>query len=317
MPDNQIIAAVIVTYNRLNKLKVTIEKSLECGFDKIIVIDNGTTDGTTDWLNTLEDETLITVRLEDNIGGSGGFYEGFKFAVNNLNVDWICCYDDDAYPVENAIDKIRDMNLEGVYGVCAAVFLKNNDISEMNRPYKSPYRRFGSAFKTILKGDSLNHMSDSDFYSNRMQTVDGCSFVGFFLNMKYIHQTNEYPDPDLFIYSDDSIYTCQMTRSGYNILFNPNIQFIHDCETLSGNGLVEPVWKTYYLYRNGLFWLKKESYLWYLVLMPVKLLIWIKRGLGSDKKAAYYKLTFISVLDAISMKKNKSLKDVINLLKGM
>ena len=69
---------VIVTYNRLNDLKVCIEnvkgqtyKNLD-----ILVVNNGSTDGTTEYLAA---QTDIKVINQNNLGGAGGFYAGMKY----------------------------------------------------------------------------------------------------------------------------------------------------------------------------------------------------------------------------------------------
>lgn len=63
---------VIVTYNRLKDLKVCVEnvkgqtyKDLD-----ILVVNNGSTDGTTEYL---AQQTGIKVINQDNLGGAGGF----------------------------------------------------------------------------------------------------------------------------------------------------------------------------------------------------------------------------------------------------
>ena len=66
-------AAVIVTYNRKDKLKKAIECLKKQIFkpEKIIIIDNASTDGTQVVLEDYKDDDLIKyVRLEDNLGGA-------------------------------------------------------------------------------------------------------------------------------------------------------------------------------------------------------------------------------------------------------
>ena len=64
------IASVIVTYNRLELLKRTVSalRKQSQKLDLIIVIDNGCTDGTHEWL---DGETDLCVIHQDNVGGFG------------------------------------------------------------------------------------------------------------------------------------------------------------------------------------------------------------------------------------------------------
>ena len=66
------ILAVVVTYNRINDLKLCINSlrnQTYRDFD-ILIVDNGSTDGTKEFVDSLED---IIVIHQDNLGGAGGF----------------------------------------------------------------------------------------------------------------------------------------------------------------------------------------------------------------------------------------------------
>lgn len=94
------VAAVIVTYNRLEELKknICMLQQQTRILDEIYVIDNSSTDGTEVYLRELEKKNLIVhCRLENNIGGAGGFAYGFERAVKD-GYDWIWLMDDDGRP---------------------------------------------------------------------------------------------------------------------------------------------------------------------------------------------------------------------------
>ena len=103
--------AVIVTYNRIGELR----RSLKCythqtrPIDRLIVVDNCSTDGTVEYLQLWEkrDEgvTKEVVYLPSNMGGSGGFHHGLKKMLTYEDIDWIWVADDDAYPVLDAFEK--------------------------------------------------------------------------------------------------------------------------------------------------------------------------------------------------------------------
>lgn len=64
-------SALIVTYNRLEKLKVSIANTVKLNFTAIMVVNNGSTDGTLEWLATLSDPRVIVLNLPSNTGGAG------------------------------------------------------------------------------------------------------------------------------------------------------------------------------------------------------------------------------------------------------
>ena len=98
------IAAVVVTYNRLNVLQECTNslRNQTHKVDEIIVVNNSTTDGTLDWLNSQKDLTVIT---QENSGGAGGFHTGIKAAYEN-GYDWIWCMDDDTEPEMTALEQL-------------------------------------------------------------------------------------------------------------------------------------------------------------------------------------------------------------------
>ena len=70
------IIAVVVTYNRRELLKRNIAcLRLNTPVSSIVVVNNGSTDGTGAWLDEQEDLTVIH---QENVGGSGGFYRGIQ-----------------------------------------------------------------------------------------------------------------------------------------------------------------------------------------------------------------------------------------------
>ena len=102
------VGVVLVTFNRLDKLKVALDK-----YDKqtlvpeyILVVDNHSNDGTKEYLEQWVGEEAAYKKyvhtLSSNTGGAGGFYKGMEEAVK-LDAEWIWLSDDDAYPRPDCI----------------------------------------------------------------------------------------------------------------------------------------------------------------------------------------------------------------------
>ena len=137
------IFVVLVTYNRLEKLKIALN-SYEVQSRKpthIIVVNNNSSDGTSEFLkewelsSTLSKHTVINTGK--NLGGAGGFYIGMKKAIE-LGADWIWVADDDAYPDNNAFKvlsiTIGNNTFSDVACFCGAVYIgKSNSIDTDHR----------------------------------------------------------------------------------------------------------------------------------------------------------------------------------------
>ena len=104
-------SVVIVTYNRLNLLKECISCVLTQTLpaNEIFIINNCSTDGTTDYLNDVSktEKNIFVNHQAENLGGAGGFYVGVEQAVKGRS-DWIVIIDDDAM-----LDKNYLLNILG------------------------------------------------------------------------------------------------------------------------------------------------------------------------------------------------------------
>ena len=94
------IAALVVTYNRLNALQSALPQVLAEPFAHVLVVDNASTDGTAAWLAGLDDPRLQVLHLKENTGGAGGFAAGLK-ALSGF--DWYVLADDDAWPAKGCL----------------------------------------------------------------------------------------------------------------------------------------------------------------------------------------------------------------------
>lgn len=273
------IDIVIVTFNRLEKLKHT----LVC-YEKqtikprtIIVVNNNSSDGTKEYLDEWKDvkssfEKHI-INLDDNIGGSGGFYEGQKFALG-LNPDWIMLADDDAYPAVNMIEEfvkfVSSHNTNNTAAICAEVLRTDGSIDTSHR---SRYHLVKGLFYERTR--SLNEDYDNEWFD-----IDLLSYVGCFLKKEALINVG-LVNPDYFIYSDDSEHSLRLKKYG-NIICVPAIKIIHDEQFAKRTDNI--TWKDYYGYRNEINMLKRHHF--------IAAITWTRRQLKllkhfPDKKKVY------------------------------
>ena len=116
--------ALIVTFNRLGKLKKTVEETLKLEFTNIVIVNNGSTDGTQAWLSSIVDTRVIVLTLTENTGGAGGFKTGSQYICEQLASDWVFFYDDDAYPYPDTLKSFSQLDKRG-----CRVFLLSTEIT--------------------------------------------------------------------------------------------------------------------------------------------------------------------------------------------
>ena len=245
------IVAVVVTHNRQPQLAQTVTRLLAERVDHLIVVDNASTDGTAEWLATVNDLRLQVLRLDENRGGAGGFAAGMAHATAQFDPDWVLVMDDDARPEPGALARFRAMDRSGLGAVAAAVYKPDGGICDMNRPSVNPFWHRDAFLKTLRGGGRMGfHLPDSAYSTDTLTPIDAASFVGLFLSRAAIAATG-LPDARLFIYGDDVLYTLSMRRAGIAMAFAPALHFHHDFKTFDGESRAfRPLWKTYYHHRN-------------------------------------------------------------------
>lgn len=241
------IIAVIVTYNRLELLKRAIKyvQNQTYALTEIIVINNGSTDGTSEWL---AQENKITVINQANVGGAGGFYTGIKTAYTH-GADWIWCMDDDVYPTDSCLDTLLSyVDKINNIGIICPRRLQNGAIV---------YGETKSFNLTNPLRPLNNFLSENEVGREELVQIEGMAFEGPLISRSVVDRIG-YPNRDLFIFFDDSDYSYRAVLAGFYVMY---------CKNAILNKELFPVkkmkakeyrnnWKLFYDIRNKAFFSK-------------------------------------------------------------
>ena len=297
------LTAVIVTHNRCQKLQHTLAATLAQPFSAVIVVDNASTDGTRAWLAGQHDPRLHLILSEQNSGGAGGFAQGMIAALN-YDPDWLVCYDDDAYPAPDALQQFTALDLGNTDSAAAAVYYPDGRLCEMNRPSYNPFWHPRKLLRTALgvftgRARGAFHVTDSAYQGAEALPIDSSSFVGFFVRADWVRRL-PLPEPGLFIYGDDVLYTLNLTKHGARHRFLPTVRFIHDCSTFqTARRGYHPLWKAYFTYRNGLLIYRMAAGVWFYPVALLKALLWLAAVRHYRNKRRYLRLWWQAVRDGI------------------
>lgn len=240
------VGAVVVTYNRLEKLKTALlfyeEQIYKPNY--ILVVNNNSNDGTGDFLNNWKNESgkieHKVLTLEKNIGGSGGFYEGLK-AARDMQADWIFVADDDAYPERDCLQifmkYIKTHDYLKLSALCATVYT-GNKIDTWHR------RRLGKCYGIVV----IENKIQAEEYQKESFELDLFSYVGSLLKKEAVLRAG-LPEKNFFISYDDSEHSLRMRKLG-KIVCLPKAGVIHDTADIEGN---VTTWKKYYGLRNKIY----------------------------------------------------------------
>ena len=311
------LAAVVVTYNRLDKLKATVARLLESPateLSALVVVDNASTDGTGAWLATLQDPRLDVLAQPVNLGGAGGFETGMRHAVAAHDPDWLVLMDDDAHPAPGALAAFHGLDKSGWDALAAAVYFPDGTICEMNRPSRNPFWHREVFWRTARGGRDGFHIPPASYEEDGLR-IDVTSFVGLFLSRTAIDRVG-YPDGRLFLYAEDGLYTLGLSAAGGYIRFAPQIRFEHDCQTFAGrqNGTFHPLWKAYYYHRNLLLLYRDAAGPWFPLAFAVFVPKWMwKMRAHPNARGAFLRLVRRAIRDGLAQRLNVDHAEILAL----
>jgi hypothetical protein len=222
-PNPEILVG-IVTLNRRAKLEATLQECSIRGFHRIVVLDNGSTDGTADFLRS--QPHLHAIVNAHNEGGSSGFNRIMRYFAESTSAQWLLLFDDDAYPTFSELELRSYLAGDASNNRPAYAFkvtYPGGGLCEMNRPGvnildKSPLRAMLGRF----------HVADSTGGC----LVDFASFVGILLRRETVMQSG-WVSKQFFLYSDDTYYTLGISSRLGGIWYCPRFALIHDCNRSS------------------------------------------------------------------------------------
>ncbi|WP_373695146.1 glycosyltransferase family 2 protein [Actinomycetospora aeridis] len=199
------VAAIIVSFNRRQTLIecLTSLTAQSRPLDLILVIDNGSTDGTVEEVQ--RDFPRVALELQPyNRGGAGGFSEGVNRALQ-AGCDYVWLMDDDVVPDHQALEKLRD-GLDAYPAsrrpvlATSLVLDAHQNLGPRNRCV--PSRDYAALADAAAKG----HLA-----------IRASSFVAPLIDLSVSAQT-ALPIADYFIWHDDTEYTTRVCQHGGGIL---------------------------------------------------------------------------------------------------
>ena len=239
------IIAVVVTFNRLELLKRTVA-SLRANrpVDRIVVVNNGSTDGTYEWLEEAKDNQLTPVH-QNNVGGSGGFSRGMDEALR-MGADWIWCMDDDVFPHADCLEHMLPLTAgENVALVAPRRLMEGKVFTNDFTAYD-----FVHPFRSLYKG-KLRKLPPAD----SPVAIAGTAFEGPLIRAEAVRRIG-LPNKDLFIFCDDTDYCLRLYLAGYAMTTAP--QALMDKQRFfSADSWAErnrkKKWKRFYQVRNSTY----------------------------------------------------------------
>jgi len=288
------VVAVVVTRNRLPMLQKCIDairkQTRPC--DHIIVVDNGSDDGTDLWL---KDQNDLSALRQTNTGGAGGFHTGIAAALRD-GYESVWLMDDDVIPSGNCLELLL-CNLHPGVGFVAPLVTTpagSRQLCHHKRFHRFPYLREFCAMS--------NDLLDRELPNGGLVRIEANGFVGLLVSCTAIRAIG-LPRKGFFITWDDTEFTFRITRTfpGY-VLVGATVEH-HNAVVASSNSNQLPPWRFYYQWRNRIL------FSWTVDPFPLPILVALRVAVGAGTRTiidgrrplrTYFRALWYAVRDGVS-----------------
>lgn len=245
-----LISVVMLNWNGLEDTKrciATLRKSTYPNFE-IIIVDNGSADGSKEWLKAQDD--VVLVDLPENLGVTGGHNKGYEAAkgefIANLNNDTVVDQDW-LWALYRPMEK--DEKIAVVGGKAYEWDDNNPKYDESNDYFTYQVVDLFGGYAHTMRGGALE------------ASVNSISTVGALMRRSAIEQVG-YFDNDFFAYYDETDQFARFKRAGYKIIYTPEAKLWH---MIGGSTRGFPYFYLYHMHRNRFMFAVKnydQEYLW-------------------------------------------------------
>ena len=216
------IVAVVMTYNRQQLLIQCLRAVLAQTFPlpRILVIDNASTDGTSEMLAADFPEVQVR-RMPENVGCTGAMREALSVGLAH-GAHYVWLLDDDLIPfpscLQTIVEQIQTWKEERQIGIVAPL-ISDPETGE-------------------VKGGGMS--------------CGGLLYLEMITNVPF-------PRTDLFLGFDDKMYTRLIRKSGYEVVRLPVVLAHHPIRkptrlhVIVGKGYRAQPWRLYYEIRNRIY----------------------------------------------------------------
>ena len=233
MSDSK-VAAVIPAFNGGLALAACLDSILEQRFPvfMIYVIDNASSDDTATLMRDYQSEQVRYVRLDENIGPTGGFARGMQAALDD-DCDLVWLMDQDSTARADALERlVICMNTDARIVAAAPAKLEMNG--------------------QLWVGENLagNVGADVHLYQGPPFDIESTLWSGLLVRASAIREAG-MPLTELFGWWCDGEYCFRLGKHG-RVILAPNSK-IHHHRTGAVHLDFEGYWKHYYYQRNSMY----------------------------------------------------------------
>ncbi len=204
--------------NQLSKVLSEISSNEE--HYKIVVIDDGSTDGTTDWVKKSHHNVII-LNGDGNLWWSGSINKGVEYVIRNQVANFVLWWNNDIEPEKNYFVELKSiltgLDTETVIG--SKIFdLKSGKVWGMG----GTFNRMTGYYKQIA-----NMVNDSQQYDTVID-VDWLPGMGTVMPISVFDKVGFLDDTNFPQYHGDLDFTLRCKLNGYSVKVFPSLRIYND-----------------------------------------------------------------------------------------
>jgi rhamnopyranosyl-N-acetylglucosaminyl-diphospho-decaprenol beta-1,3/1,4-galactofuranosyltransferase len=269
-----VVVAVVVTWNRRDLLA----EALTAIFaqtrppDRVLVVDNASTDGTPDLLRAQFPKADV-VRTSHNCGGAGGFALGVREALTSEPAALVWLMDDDTVPEPTALEVL--LHARAAYAGSAPALVASRVLWTDGRdhPMNSPRQQAWARREARERAAQISCFP-----------IRSASFVSVLVDGEVVGRRG-LPIADYFLWNDDFEFTTRVIRGNVGISCPASV-VVHKTRAFASTDS-DPGERFYYEVRNKV-WLFTRS-----------------RGLGPCEKILYGGRTVLRWVSTVARSRDR------------
>lgn len=189
----------------------------------LIVIDDGSSDGTADWIVSHHPDITL-LEGDGSLWWSGGVTKGARHALETLNYNWVLLWNNDVVPNENYFlqlsSLIQDSKGDEIIGSKVCDLSNPNKIWSMGGFYNP---KTGKKYMLGLDKAVTNK-------SDEVLECDWLTGMGTLVHQKVFHQIGYWNTKDFPQYFGDTDFTYRAKKHGFRLIVDPKLILYNDTE---------------------------------------------------------------------------------------
>jgi GT2 family glycosyltransferase len=223
-----LITFLIPVFNGLNHTKIClenihqcIEKSAPLHRFQVVLIDDGSTDGTATWVRT-HYKTVHIVSGDGNLWWTGAINLGARYALEELHTDYVILWNNDVVLsveyMNNLSSILKEYSSDTLLGSKIYADARLTTVWSMGGYFNRKSGKFGMIGYFEPDGEAYRKVCYPDWLAG----------MGTILHRSVIEKTGYWNQKDFPQYFGDSDYTLRARESGLSIVVDPRLILWND-----------------------------------------------------------------------------------------